>query len=161
MTSNPKPKDHVPGPTSSHRSFGNCAVRLGEMVLSRAEAALAPLDLKPLAYETMACIRDGHGMSQRDLSHRLGIYAPKMVGLLDGLEQRGLVERKVSVADRRRHELVLTPSGRALLQRAVAIGAALEKDLFGCITEKDKRRFEALVQQLESEILKTKTQLRC
>ncbi len=133
-----------------HRGFGNHAVRLGELVLARAEAALAPLDLKPLDYDTLICILEGHGMSQQDLSRRLGLYAPKMVGLLDGLEQRGLVERKVSVSDRRRHEIVLTASGRALLDKAAAIGAALEEELFGALSEADKARFIAMVQRLEA-----------
>lgn len=137
-------------PTSPHRGFGNHAVRLGELVLARAEAALAPLELTALAYDTMICILDGHGMSQQDLSRRLGIYAPKMVGLLDELETRGVVERKISATDRRRHELVLTPKGHDLLQRAAAIGAALEDELFGSFPDKDKARFIALVQKLEA-----------
>tara|TARA_R110002110_G_scaffold86240_2_gene225078 strand:+ start:758 stop:1231 length:474 start_codon:yes stop_codon:yes gene_type:complete len=139
-------------PTSPHRGFGNHAVRLGELVLARAEAALAPLDLKALAYDTMICILDGHGMSQQDLSRRLGIYAPKMVGLLDDLEKRGLVERKINPSDRRRHELVLTTSGHDILQRAAVIGAALEEELFGGIPDKDKAHFIALVQQLEARV---------
>ena len=137
-------------PTSPPRGFGNHAARLGDLVLARAEAALAPLDLKPLAYDTMICILDGHGMSQQDLSRRLGIYAPKMVGLIDGLEKRGLVERKVSPTDRRRHQLVLTPGGHELLQRAAAAAAALEEELFGCVPEQDKARFSALVERLEA-----------
>ena len=136
--------------TPQRRSFGNNAVRLGELVLARAGAALAPLDLKPLDYETMACVLHGHGMSQLDLSRRLGIYAPKMVGLLDGLEQRGLVARKVSQVDRRRHELLLTAKGHKLLQRAMAVGAALEEELFGRVPEQDKERFATLVERLET-----------
>ena len=131
------------------RSFGAYAVRLGEMVFARAEAALAPLGLAPLAYDAMVCILEGHGMSQQDLSRRLGIYAPKMVGVLDGLEKRGLVERKVSSTDRRRHELRLTPAGHDLVQRGTAIGTALEHALFGCVPDQDKARFEALVRGLE------------
>jgi DNA-binding MarR family transcriptional regulator len=147
----PVRKTRTPG--SPGRGFGNYAVRLGEVVLARAEVALAPLNLKPLAYDTMICILDGHGMSQLDLSRRLGIYAPKMVGLLDGLEKRGLVERKVSPIDRRRHELVLTPNGHELLERAASVASALEDELFGCVPDTDKVRFEALVQRLEAAAL--------
>jgi DNA-binding MarR family transcriptional regulator len=148
-----EPQDSERGPAALSRSFGNFAVRLGELVLARAETALAPLGLTALAYDTMNCILQGHGMSQQELSRRLGIYAPKVVGLLDGLETQGLVERRVSPNDRRRHELLLTPKGQALLKRAVAIGAALEEELFGCVPAKDKARFGALVQQIEAEAL--------
>lgn len=137
--------------TALRRSFGANLVLLGEMVFARAEAALAPLDLTPLAYDALVCILEGHGMSQQDLSRRLGIFAPKMVGVLDGLEQQGLVERKVSPTDRRRHELALTPAGRDRLERATAIGVALEDALFGAVPALEKARLAALVRQLEAD----------
>jgi DNA-binding MarR family transcriptional regulator len=137
-------------PISLRRGFGSHVVRLAELALARAEAALQPLELTPLAYETMVCIGDGDGMSQTELSRQLSMYAPKMVGLLDGLEKKGLVERKVSPTDRRRHMLLLTPEGQELLQRAGPIAAALERELFGSLPEEDKARFEALVERLEA-----------
>lgn len=133
-----------------HRSYANHAVRLGELVLARFEAAVAPLGIKALALDTLVCIRDGYGRSQQDLARRLGIYAPKMVGLIDGLEKKGLVERRVSPDDRRRHVLVLTKAGEVLLERGVAIAAALEAELFGGVTAEEKARFQALVEGLES-----------
>ncbi len=136
-------------PIALHRGFGSHVVRLADMVLARANAALQPLELTPLGYGTMACIADGDGLSQMELSRQLNMYAPKMVGLLDGLEKRGLVERKVSPADRRQHMLLLTPKGEALLQRAAAVAAALEEELFGSLPDEDKARFEALVERLE------------
>ena len=136
-------------PAQSRRSFGNHAVRLGELVLARFEAAVAPLGIKALALDTLVCIKDGFGRSQQDLSRRLGIYAPQTVGLIDGLEQKGLVERQVSPADRRRHMLVLTPAGEALLEHGLAIAAALEEELFGSVTAEEKASFQALVERLE------------
>ena len=134
---------------SSRRSFGNHAVRLGELVLARYEAAFAPLGVKALAFDTLACIRDGYGQSQQDLRKRLGIYAPKMVGLIDDLESKGLVERQVSRADRRRHVLTLTPKGEAMLESGLAIAAALEDELFGAVPADYKASFQALVERLE------------
>jgi DNA-binding MarR family transcriptional regulator len=135
---------------SPRRGFGSHVVRLADLALARAKAVLQPLELTPLAYETMSCILDGGGISQKQLSGRLNKYAPKMVGLLDGLEKRGLVERKVSPADRRRHVLLLTPEGRALLHRADSVVAELEEELFGAIPQPDKARLQALVERLEA-----------
>ncbi|MDQ0465238.1 DNA-binding MarR family transcriptional regulator [Caulobacter ginsengisoli] len=131
------------------RSFANHAVRLGELVLARAEAAVAPLGIRALALDTLVCIKDGYGRSQQDLARRLGIYAPQMVGLIDTLEQKGLVERQVSPADRRRHVLVLTPAGEALLGQGLAIAETLEAELFGAVTAEQKAWFQALVERLE------------
>ena len=133
------------------RSYGAYAVKLGDMVFARAEAALAPFGLTPLAYDAMVCILEGHGMSQQDLSRRVGIYAPKMVAVLDGLQKRGLVERQVSAADRRRHELKLTPAAHALLDQATAVVAAVEDELFAGVSAEDRARFAALVSRLEAD----------
>lgn len=135
--------------TAPRRGFGGHVIRLSDLVLARAETALAPLGLKPLALDTMFCILDGEGLSQQGMSRQLGIRAPKMVGVLDGLENQGLVERNVSPSDRRRHVLRLTPKGHALAKRASAIAAALERELFGCVPEEDKARFALLVKRLE------------
>jgi DNA-binding MarR family transcriptional regulator len=136
--------------TSPRRGFGSLLVRIAKLALARAEAAMRPLELTPLAYETMICIVEGDGPSQKELSDRLNRYAPKMVGVIDALEKRGLVERKVSEADRRRRRLVLTPKGHKLLRRAGAVAAALEEELFGSLPDEDKARFEALARRLEA-----------
>jgi len=144
---------HADNPLSHlqpRHGFGGDAVRLGELVMKRAEAALAPLGLTPLGYDLLLCIRASEGPSQQELSRVLNLYAQKMVGLIDGLEKQGLVERKVSPTDRRRHMLHLTTAGDAMLDRAIVIGAALEADLFGEVSEDDRARFHALVEALEA-----------
>jgi DNA-binding MarR family transcriptional regulator len=118
--------------------------------MAQGEKALAPVGLTPRAFEAMNCIVNGQGMSQQDLSRRLGLYAPQMVSLIDGLEQRGLVKRSISPTDRRRHALSLTPSGEELLNSASKIFESLELELFSSITEDDIVRFDGLIGRLEA-----------
>jgi DNA-binding MarR family transcriptional regulator len=125
-------------------------VRLAELAMAHGERALAPLGLTPRAFEAMNCIVNGQGMSQQDLSRRLGLYAPQMVSLIDGLEQRGLVKRHISPTDRRRHVLSLTPSGKALLKSATKLAEKLELELFSSVTKDDMARFEAIIGRLEA-----------
>lgn len=132
------------------RGFGSYVVRLADIVMARAQAALAPLELTPLAYETLLCIHEGNGLSQQELSRQLNMYAPKMVGLIDGLEGRGLVERRVSPSDRRRNTLHLTAEGAALLKRASVIAAKLEAELFAGYPDDEQARLRALVERLEA-----------
>ncbi len=54
--------------------------------------------------------------SQRQLAASLGYDPSNITGLADKLEERGLVERHVDPDDRRVKKLVLSPSGRALLE---------------------------------------------
>ena len=147
MNTSPRHSDEASASLAG-RSFGYLAVRLGEMVMERGELALAQFDLKPREFDAMYCILNGHGMSQRDLSRRLGLYAPRMVGLIDGLQKRGLVERTVSASDRRRRVLSLTTRGRELLDRATLVATKFEAKLFGDVSPEDLGRFEALVRRV-------------
>lgn len=52
-----------------------------------------------------------------ELAQRLCCDASNVTGIIDRLEERGLVERRVSPGDRRVKHLVLTDSGRALRRR--------------------------------------------
>ena len=151
----PASRDKGGGPAQAavglRQSFGANAVKLGDMVFARAEAALAPLELTPLAYDAMVCILEGHGMSQQDLSRRVGIYAPKMVAVLDALEKQGLVERQVSAGDRRRRELRLTPAALKLLGRATDVLKGVEEELFASVPAEQRESFAALVRRLEAD----------
>ncbi len=55
------------------------------------------------------------GLSQTELSRQLIMHRSNVTGLVDRLEQRGLVERREAAADRRAYRVVLTPAGAKLL----------------------------------------------
>jgi MarR family transcriptional regulator for hemolysin len=52
------------------------------------------------------------GVSQSALAETLGIEQPSLVGLIDGLEKKGFVERRVDPDDRRSRRVYLTPAGQ-------------------------------------------------
>ena len=55
------------------------------------------------------------GLSQTDLSRQLIMHRSNLTGLVDRLEQRGLVTRREVAADRRAYSVVLTTAGTKLL----------------------------------------------
>ncbi len=57
---------------------------------------------------------DKDGLTQRELSQRVGMMEPTTVTALNGMERRGLVERVRNTHDRRKVNIYLTPKGRAL-----------------------------------------------
>jgi DNA-binding MarR family transcriptional regulator len=56
------------------------------------------------------------GLSQTDLSRQLIMHRSNLTGLVDRLEQRGLVARREVAADRRAYSVVLTAAGDELLR---------------------------------------------
>ena len=69
------------------------------------------LQLRPVEYSTLTLIQDNPGRKQTEISHALGISRANFVPLIDGLEARGLVERRPSAEDRRANALFLTSAG--------------------------------------------------
>src|SRR3954454_19763734 len=57
---------------------------------------------------------DEDGLTQRELSQRVGMMEPTTVTALNGMERRGLVERVRNTHDRRKVNIFLTPKGRGL-----------------------------------------------
>jgi len=56
-------------------------------------------------------------LSQREMSERLHCAPSSVVGVIDSLEQRGWLMRRVDSTDRRINVLVLTPAGREARDR--------------------------------------------
>jgi DNA-binding MarR family transcriptional regulator len=79
--------------------------------------------LSPAQCHVLHLIEPGHPLPMRKLAETLSCDASNVTGLVDRLEERGLVERRPSPEDRRVKVLRLTTSGerlRASLLRRMA-----------------------------------------
>ena len=72
--------------------------------------------LSPSQFNVLNLLRlNPAGLSQTDLSRQLIMHRSNVTGLVDRLEQRGLVARREVAADRRAYRVVLTAAGTKLL----------------------------------------------
>ena len=74
-------------------------------------AVMDGADLTPGQFGVLALIDANPGLSQTRLGEILGIDRSTVVGVIDKLESRGLVERAAHPKDRRAHALQLSPAG--------------------------------------------------
>jgi len=81
-------------------------------------AALAPLGLRMLSFSALALIADNPARRQSQLADALGMERPNVVGLVDELEQAGLITRAPCPTDRRANALNTTEAGKQLYARA-------------------------------------------
>jgi DNA-binding MarR family transcriptional regulator len=103
--------------------------QLGYYSSRRWKARLAPLDLDPRHVLVLRRLAGGEGRSQQALGEALQIPPSRMVALVDDLEQRGLLTRRLSPSDRRVRTLRLTQEGRRLLSRVMEISLEHEQEL--------------------------------
>lgn len=73
--------------------------------------------------------RNDQPLTQKELAGQLKIEGPTLVRILDGLEARGLIERRAVSADRRAKALVLTAAARPIIGQIARIAEALRHEL--------------------------------
>jgi DNA-binding MarR family transcriptional regulator len=84
------------------------------------------LKLRPAEFSVLALIARKPGQKQSEIAEQLGIKRANFVALMDGLERRGLAERRKSDRDKRSHALHLTQSGEQFVQRMTTTWKAHE-----------------------------------
>jgi DNA-binding MarR family transcriptional regulator len=109
--------------------LGYFARRLQVWVFQDFIRTLKRIDVSPAQFSVLVVIGANRGLSQAELAATLGIERARLVRLLHRLEGRGLVERRRSSADGRRHALQLTPPGRTTLARAKILAVRHERRL--------------------------------
>ncbi|WP_028064068.1 MarR family winged helix-turn-helix transcriptional regulator [Solirubrobacter soli] len=111
---------------------------LSRRMRAAGETGLTTVGLRPRHLLTMTVLRDRGESSQADLAGTLQLDRTNLVGLLNELEADGLIERRRSPQDRRRHTVVLTDLGRERLARAEFVLAAAEDIVLANLTAKQR-----------------------
>ncbi|MDX6618900.1 MAG: hypothetical protein QOK36_1286 [Gaiellales bacterium] len=117
----------------------------------RSEAAIAPLGLRARHLIALTVLRDQGGSTQAALATTLQIDRTNLVGLLNELEAEGLIARRRSSADRRRHMVGLTESGARLLAEAECALAAAENEVLGALDRDQREQLYSLLQLATTE----------
>ncbi|MEV4639956.1 MarR family winged helix-turn-helix transcriptional regulator [Actinoplanes sp. NPDC049548] len=82
-------------------------------------------------YIVLSALDKTPGLTQSDLGRSLGLDKTTLMSQLDGLERRGLVERRSAPGDRRLRIPVITAAGQALRAKVADACAAVEAAVLG------------------------------
>jgi DNA-binding MarR family transcriptional regulator len=110
----------------------------------RFEIALEPTGLRPRHVVALTILRDG-AMTQRALGDALRLDPTNLVGLLNELEQRALLERRRDPNDRRRHIVELSPTGRATLANTESALATVQNDVLSGLDDDERCTLHTLL----------------
>jgi DNA-binding MarR family transcriptional regulator len=86
-----------------------------------------------------------NGLTQAELSRRIGIEMASSTAILDSLEARRLITRVRNAADRRKINVFLTPAGAALKKPLMACAARVNKEARRGLTDAELAGVFALV----------------
>ncbi|MBX7269304.1 winged helix-turn-helix transcriptional regulator [Micromonospora sp. Llam7] len=134
----------------TERRSGALLDYLARRMRLRSESVLAPLGLRPRHLVALTVLRDAGGMSQQGLAGTLQIDGTNVVGLLNDLETAGLVERRRSPEDRRRHVVSLTETGEQRLKQAECALVSAEDDVLGALDPTERETLYELLRRATS-----------
>jgi DNA-binding MarR family transcriptional regulator len=120
-------------------SDGFLLAKLGMALKARAMDAFERAGFEAYHYSLLALLSEGDRETQGKIADTLGVDRSQLVGILDSLEERGLIERRRDPHDRRRHMVSLTPAGRRQLVKLRAIVREVEEGFFAPLDEDGRR----------------------
>lgn len=109
---------------------------------------LAPVGISGRELGVLLLLDGQDPQSQQEAATRLRVDRTTMVGLLDGLEAKGLVARRADASDRRRNVLELTEDGHTALARALRASDAAERQLLAELDDAESAQLRALLTRL-------------
>src|SRR5947208_10868183 len=122
--------------------------RLGFAAKSRSLEVYEQEGLNPYHYAILALLDEGMPETQAAIADALGYDRGTLVGLLDELEEHGLVERKRDPDDRRRHLVRLTGDGKQTLGRLRAFAQRVEEEFLAPLDAEQRETLHALLLEL-------------
>ena len=121
-------------------------LRLAQQAVFRDFAASVP-EVSPGRVGVLLLIEANPGVTQGRLARAVSLERSTMVGVIDALETRGLVERRRG-EDRRTNGLWLTRPGRSLLTRLKRRIEVHEQRVAARLTASERRELLTLLEKL-------------
>ncbi len=113
------------------RRLGYVLKRAQHALRLRIDEALRDVGLTTPQYAVLASLAEEPGLSSAELARRSFVTPQTMIRIVAGLEERGLVRRRVSPAHARVLETSLTAEGSRSLRRADRTVQEIEETMVG------------------------------
>ena len=113
---------------------------------------LGPYEIPMGMWYFLRALWQEDGLTQRELSQRVGSMEPTTVEQLRNMERRGLIERRRSEDDRRKIHVFLTAQGRALRTRLLPHAADVNDDALKGFDANEVRFLRALLARMKANL---------
>ncbi|MEN9995589.1 MAG: Multidrug resistance operon repressor [Pseudomonadota bacterium] len=128
--------------------IGYNARRAALAVIGEFLEKMAVYDLSPVDFSVMSVIVHNPGVTSRQLCAALNILPPNLVGLIQNLHARELIERMPHPHDGRAVGLHPTSKGSQLMAEAELTASELEKNVGGKLTPHQTQTLVTLLQKI-------------
>jgi DNA-binding MarR family transcriptional regulator len=129
-----------PGPGTA-----SLLAQIGAHAAAQLTCRLAMVQLVPAHAAILKILASTPGMSQCALARALGALPSRIVGYVDGLETKGLLERRPHESDRRNNALHLTKAGRVAYRSTSRVAQEHQQALLAGLSKKQQIQLAELL----------------
>jgi MarR family transcriptional regulator, lower aerobic nicotinate degradation pathway regulator len=141
-----KPPNRPPRELVKSTSF--LLKRLGFAIKERTMDAFEQRGASPYQHGILCSLSESRAETQAQIADALGYDRSWLVGLLDELEEEGLIERKPDPADRRRNVVTLKPEGEKRLLELRGLSKQVEDEFLAPLSKEERSQLHALLLKL-------------
>lgn len=130
--------------------FGRTS-RINSHFLKLADTWLSPLGLSWETFSLIAALRRSgkpYELNPTELQRQSLLTSGAMTNRIDRVETLGLVERRPDTHDRRGVIVRLTPAGRALADKAIAVHFSQTAEVLGTLNTRERQQLDQLLAKL-------------
>lgn len=109
---------------------------------------LEQFGITPGQYMVLKCLWDENGTTVKQMADRLQLDSSTITGILDRLENKGMIKRKHDLIDRRALCVVLTPKGKALEKSVNQAIINANHKVLGSLENQESEDLKLLLQKI-------------
>ncbi len=104
----------------------------------------------PLQFHALMVIREHDGLTMKEFADALKVTSPSATSFADRLVKLKWVRRKPDPKNRKLVRLEMTAAGNAMIASAMTHHAAVMRDIFSRLSDKDQRELVRILHHLHS-----------
>jgi DNA-binding MarR family transcriptional regulator len=135
---------------SFETATGYLLARLGSLAERSWVGMLRRHNLTAHQHGVLLALREHGSLGQQALGGLIAVDPRNLVSILDGLAERGLIDRQVNQDDRRRRVVALTRNGRTAAEALAISAASIERDFLAGLAPADRAELNRLLRALHT-----------
>ena len=124
--------------------------RAQQVVFQSLKARLSKFDVTPVQYGILKCLWDEEFKTPKQISETLSLDSSTITGLLDRMENKGLIERVHNKNDRRTLNVVVTEQGLKYRKEIEEIVTELNRDFLGVFSDKEQEQLKSALRNISN-----------
>ncbi|WP_256762044.1 MarR family winged helix-turn-helix transcriptional regulator [Cohnella sp. WQ 127256] len=109
-------------------------------------------EITPEQWSVLYQIDRTDGLIQKDIAERSGKDKPTTTRILDHLEAKGLIYKRVGENDRRSFLVYISDKGKSLIKETIPIEAQMTKEVKKCISDDEYKLLMELLLRINNHV---------